>query len=89
MTGKQDRRRFLQTSLVAGAVVTLTSGDAPPGSEPLQASPAAARDQANPAVRPGQVRWHEGFAAACAAGRRSGKPVLLFHMMGRLDQKFC
>jgi hypothetical protein len=35
------------------------------------------------------VRWHADFAAACAAGRGSGKPVFLFQMLGRLDQKFC
>ena len=29
------------------------------------------------------------FDAACAAGRDSGRPVFLFHMMGRLDQRFC
>jgi len=43
----------------------------------------------NPKVAPGQVRWHETFAAAKVASSKSGKPVLLFHMMGRLDQKFC
>jgi hypothetical protein len=44
---------------------------------------------ANPHVAPGQVRWHRNFAAACAAARNSGKPVLLFHMMGKLDDQFC
>ena len=43
----------------------------------------------NPKVEPGKVRWHADFAAACAAAGRSGKPVLLFQMMGRLDEKFC
>lgn len=43
----------------------------------------------NPAVAPGKVRWHPSFAAAQAAAVRSGKPVLLFQMMGRLDQRFC
>jgi hypothetical protein len=43
----------------------------------------------NPKVEPGKVRWHADFAAACRAAARSGKPVLLFHMMGRLDEKFC
>jgi hypothetical protein len=35
------------------------------------------------------VNWHADFASACAAGRSSGKPVFLFQMLGRLDQKFC
>jgi hypothetical protein len=52
-------------------------------------APAAAADFANPRVEPGKVRWHADFDAACRAAGRSGKPVLLFHMMGRLDQQFC
>jgi hypothetical protein len=51
------------------------------------ASPAA--NEHNPAVSPGLVRWHPSFSDAQAAAHRSGKPVLLFHMMGRLDRQFC
>jgi hypothetical protein len=40
-------------------------------------------------VAPGLVRWHAGFEAACAAARVSGKPVLLFQLLGRLDEEFC
>jgi hypothetical protein len=43
----------------------------------------------NPKVQPGKVRWHPTMAAACAAARRSGKPVFLFQMMGNLDERFC
>lgn len=43
----------------------------------------------NPKVEPGKVRWHKTFADACAAARKSGKPVLLFQMMGKLDERFC
>jgi len=43
----------------------------------------------NPKVQPGNVRWHPTMTAACAAARRSGKPVLLFQMMGNLDERFC
>jgi hypothetical protein len=43
----------------------------------------------NPKVAPGRVSWHPTFAAACAASRASGKPVLLFQMMGNLDEQFC
>ena len=45
--------------------------------------------ESNPKVQPGLVRWHADFASACAAAKNSGKPVLLFHMMGKLDQQFC
>jgi hypothetical protein len=68
--------------------------------EALLASSAGGRDNGtglpkeraalvNPKVAPGKVRWHKDFASACAAAAKSGKPVLLFHMMGRLDDKFC
>jgi hypothetical protein len=50
---------------------------------------AAKAAETNPKVQPGLVRWHADYAAACAAGKESGKPVLLFQMMGRLDQQFC
>jgi hypothetical protein len=43
----------------------------------------------NPKVEPGKVRWHANFAAACTAAQNSGKPVLLFQMMGKLDEQFC
>ena len=50
---------------------------------------AAAKEFENPKVAPGKVKWHADFAAACAASKTSGKPVLLFQMMGKLDDKFC
>ena len=51
--------------------------------------PAARTSGENPVVAPGGVRWHPSFESACAAAANSGKPVLLFHLMGRLDQQFC
>ena len=52
-------------------------------------APAAPADIVNPKVEPGKVRWHADYDAACRAAGNSGKPVLLFQMMGRLDQQFC
>ena len=43
----------------------------------------------NPKVQPGGVHWHPSWAAACEAARKSKKPVLLFQMMGKLDDQFC
>jgi hypothetical protein len=43
----------------------------------------------NPKVQPGRVQWHPTFEAACAASQKSHKPVLLFQMMGKLDDQFC
>ena len=55
-----------------------------------QSQPALpATTPAGPKVMPGKVRWHADFAAACAAAKTSGKPVLLFHLMGKLDDRFC
>jgi hypothetical protein len=53
------------------------------------AGPAVPGAIVNPKVQPGKVRWHASFDDACRAARASGKPVLLFEMMGRLDEKFC
>jgi hypothetical protein len=87
MLEKQDRRRFLQASLAAGTALTFASGNASHGDIRSLVPPSP--EPTNPPVRPGRVRWHADFAAACAAGRGSGKPVFLFQMLGRLDQKFC
>lgn len=46
-------------------------------------------DPRNPKVAPGLVKWHDNFDAACAAARKSGRPVLLFQMLGKLNEIFC
>ncbi len=43
----------------------------------------------NEKVEPGKVRWHKAIQTAMDASRQSGKPVLLFQMMGHLDDRFC
>jgi hypothetical protein len=43
----------------------------------------------NPKVEPGKVRWHKTVDEARAAAAKTGKPVLLFQMMGKLDDEFC
>jgi len=60
----------------------------PPTIAALRAS-AAAGKFVNPKVQPGKVRWHDSLASACMASAKSGKPVLLFQMMGKLDDEFC
>lgn len=40
-------------------------------------------------VKPGLVAWQPDYAVACRASAKSGKPVLLFQMMGKLDNEFC
>jgi hypothetical protein len=48
-----------------------------------------AEEKSGTPVAPGLVGWHPTFGAACEAAGRSGKPVLLFQLLGRLDQEFC
>ena len=73
------------------AGVALLIGTAsPPLSSPQIAPAASVVTAADPErVEPGLVRWHADFAAARAAATRSGKPVLLFQLLGRLDEEFC
>ena len=59
---------------------------------PIETALRAAEASEAPASRkvaPGLVRWHGDFDTACAAARRSGKPVLLFQLLGRLDDELC
>jgi hypothetical protein len=63
----------------------------PTPTAPVRPTPPVAKqtDAENPIVKPGEVKWHASFQAACEAAKKSGKPVLLFHMMGQLDRQFC
>jgi hypothetical protein len=60
-------------SVLAGG--SLTAGDTTESDE-------------NSKVRPGDVKWHADFDSACKAAAKSGRPVLLFQMMGNLDERF-
>ncbi len=42
----------------------------------------------NPKVKPGDVRWHASYKEALKASQKSGKPVLLFQLLGNLDEEF-
>lgn len=78
---------------VAAIVVMATARPRPPevSTAPLPTvqQPTPSTEENNPVVAPGLVRWHPSFADAQAAAQLSGKPVLLFHMMGQLDRQFC
>ena len=50
---------------------------------------AGSAEPENPKVTPGKIKWHADFETACRAAKQSGKPVLLFQMMGNLDERFC
>jgi len=40
-------------------------------------------------VSPGLVHWHTNPDAAMAAAGISGKPILVFQLLGELDERFC
>jgi hypothetical protein len=52
-------------------------------------SVATSQEESGNPLALGLVRWHATFRAACEAAGHSGKPVLLFQLLGRLDQEFC
>jgi hypothetical protein len=78
-------------SLLATAVAanTYCNTAAPASTVPTAPAPHAVVAEENPTVKPGLVNWHPTFADARAAAAKSGKPVLLFHMVGQLDKQFC
>jgi hypothetical protein len=39
--------------------------------------------------RPGLVSWHQNLKEARTASASTGKPVLLVHVLGNLDDHFC
>jgi hypothetical protein len=39
--------------------------------------------------RAGLVRWHPSLEAAELAAATSGRPILLFQLLGKLDDEFC
>jgi hypothetical protein len=84
-TGMVDFSKALR---VEPAVKSLVASTAPSTLTAPTVAPTAANG-ANPSVEPGKVRWHRSLADAQVAAQKSGKPVLLFHMMGQLDKQFC
>jgi hypothetical protein len=58
-------------------------------SKTVLAASAQANETDNPKVAPGKVNWHPSFAEACQAAKKSGKPVMLFQLLGKLDHQFC
>ena len=72
----------MQSAVVLSA---LTTGLALCAIAPFSGSETAAR---GPHVI-GAVTWHADFEAARAAAAQSGKPILLFQLLGELDDPFC
>lgn len=60
-----------------------------PVAPPAPPPPPVKTDFVNPKVEPGKVNWHKSFEEARAASAMSKKPILVFQMMGKLDDQFC
>jgi hypothetical protein len=73
--------------VIEPAVEAIVRGTQPPAAAPAD-EPAAGAAEDNPFVEPGKVKWHDDVAAAMAAAQKSGKPVLVFHLLGELDHRF-
>ena len=89
MTIPVDRRQFLCASAASGATFALVAGNSPSAVEHARPAPLPDANQVRQRVSTGAVRWHGDFESACAASEQSHKPVLLFQMMGRLDERLC
>ncbi len=88
-----DANSFAQEKPVRPADLTKTVRIEKPATTILVHESGAAantgKEFVNPKVQPGVVHWHPSMRAACDAARKSGKPVLVFQMMGKLDDQFC
>jgi hypothetical protein len=60
-----------------------------PAAMVVRGSGPSTTSDANPKVEAGKVKWHASFDDARAASAKTGRPVLLLHMMGKLDLQFC
>ena len=83
-------------ALAAGAVSRADDGDSPDVAKtaaelPALRAAASSRSVADGTdrVAPGRVSWHADRAAAERASRVSGKPVMVFQLLGNLDEEFC
>lgn len=78
--------------LPLAALLPLRATPAEGAASLVQELPAASSQFENPAsdpIEPGLVDWHPSFEVACAFAKESGKPVMLFQLLGRLDEEFC
>ena len=60
------------------------SGELTPASAPVGQAAGA-----KPAVPESGIAWEPSLDAAKARANKEGKPVLLLHLFGRLDEEFC
>lgn len=71
-------KRLLKSALVLGILLF--------GLLAIDGPNAGAKDNE---IRLGQAQWTSNLEVARLRSQSSGKPVLLFDMIGRLDEKWC
>ena len=70
------------------SLLNLGTSPVPAASSPVPPHSSHLRKESN-YVKPGLVAWHGSLDAAKQASKKSHKPVFVFQMMGRLDDRFC
>jgi hypothetical protein len=79
------RTRFLPILVICVSSQTLWG--------PAEAAPRKAEPSLRRAARPADgwrgIHWETSLAAAKARAERTGKPLFLLHLFGRLDEEFC
>lgn len=73
---------MLRNTLIASTLAVLAAVSVWSWTAPLGGSQTPAQECR---LRPGLVDWHPDWNAARAAAVRSGRPLLLFQAVGRLD----
>jgi hypothetical protein len=79
-------RRLLWTLTFAFVCYPTLADSAAAAPPPETASPTA---EARPEEGRDGIRWERSLAAAKAKAARTGKPLLILHLFGRLDEAFC
>ena len=80
----------MRTLITSSTLVLLFLIAKSPAEGPQEAeNPAGPQGPSTEAVEPGLVRWHANREAAIAAAKQSRRPLLIFQMLGRLDERFC
>ena len=95
ITDSRMTRFWLPSVFLVAATAAYADGQPPPTKRVIElptktaVTKTAPATPENPTVAPGLVKWHKTFDDARKASEKSGRPVLLFHMMGELDKQFC
>ena len=80
---------MLKITAIYGLIAALTLVAAQGETQGSPKTEGAAPEASTTKTAPGLIRWHDSIEAATLASRTSGRPVLRFQLLGRLDERFC